>query len=134
MNRFVSSILVCMLGFGLSLSAQTSNPQITPADNTKINKRDQDKRQPTADQQKQDRPDTDITRDIRRSITNDKTLSTYAKNIKIITQSGNVTLRGPVRSEEERKSVEAKASEVAGANHVKSEIEIAEKQTSKKTK
>jgi len=135
MNRFVSSVLVCILGFGLSLSAQSSSRQTTPPDNTKINKRDQDHRQPTADQQKQDRPDSDITRDIRRAITNDKALSTYARNIKIVTQNGNVTLRGPVRSEEERRTVEAKAAEVAGASHVKNEIEIAAaKQVSKKTK
>jgi len=125
-KRFLNFVLVCSLGFCVSLSAQTSSRQTTPPDNTKVNK---DQRQPTADQQKQDRPDRDITRDIRRSITNDKTLSTYAKNIKIITQNGNVTLRGPVRSEEEKKSVEAKANEVAGANHVKSELDIAAKKT-----
>ena len=131
MKSLASSLLVCMLGFGLSLTAQASNRQATPPDNTNTNKRDRDQRQPTADQQNQNRPDRDITRDIRRSITNDKGLSTYARNIKIITQNGNVTLRGPVRSEEEKRSVEAKANEVAGASHVKSEIEIAAKKTGK---
>jgi len=116
------------LGFGLSLSAQT-----TPPDNTKVNKRDQDQSRPTAGQQKENRPDRDITRQIRRSITQDRGLSTYARNIKIITQNGNVTLRGPVRSEEEKKTIEAKANEVAGAGHVKSEIQIAAaKETNKK--
>jgi len=131
MNRFISSTVACILGFGLSLAAQTPSRPATAPDNTKVNQRDKTPAQPTADQQKQDRPDSDITRDIRRSITNDKTLSTYARNIKIITQNGNVTLRGPVRSEEERKSVEAKANEVAGATHVKSELEIAAKPTTK---
>ena len=128
MSRLVSSLLVCVLGFGLSLSAQTTAP-----DNTKVNKRDQDQSRPTASQQKENRPDRDITRQIRRSITQDKGLSTYARNIKIITQNGNVTLRGPVRSEEEKKTIEAKANEVAGADHVKSEIQIAAaKETNKK--
>jgi hyperosmotically inducible periplasmic protein len=128
MSRLVSSVLVCVLGSGLSLSAQT-----TPPDNTKVNKRDQDQSRPTAGQQKENRPDRDITRQIRQSITQDKGLSTYARNIKIITQNGNVTLRGPVRSEEEKKTIEAKANEVAGAGHVKSEIQIAAaKETSKK--
>ena len=133
MKRFASFLLMCMLGFGLSLTAQASNRQATPPDNTKTNKRDREQRQPTADQQNQNRPDREITRDIRRSITSDKGLSTYARNIKIITQNGNVTLRGPVRTEEEKRSIEAKANEVAGASHVKSEIEIATKQTGKKT-
>jgi osmotically-inducible protein OsmY len=128
MSRLVSSLLVCVLGFGLSLYAQTTAP-----DNTKVNKRDQDQSRPTAGQQKENRPDRDITRQIRRSITQDKGLSTYARNIKIITQNGNVTLRGPVRSEEEKKTIEAKANEVAGAGHVKSEIQIAvAKETNKK--
>jgi hyperosmotically inducible periplasmic protein len=132
MKRFISFLLVCVLGFGLSLVTQASNRQATPPDNTKTNKRDRERRQPTADQQNQNRPDREITREIRRSITNDKGLSTYARNIKIITQDGNVTLRGPVRTEEEKRSVEAKANEVVGASHVKSEIEIAAKQTGKK--
>jgi hyperosmotically inducible periplasmic protein len=128
MSRLVSSVLVCVLGSGLSLSAQT-----TPPDNTKVNKRDQDQSRLTAGQQKENRPDRDITRQIRQSITQDKGLSTYARNIKIITQNGNVTLRGPVRSEEEKKTIEAKANEVAGAGHVKSELQIAAvKETNKK--
>jgi hyperosmotically inducible protein len=120
MRRVISSVLICILGFGLSSFAQTA-----PPDNTKTNKRDRDQNRPTADQQKENRPDREITRDIRRSITNDKGLSTYARNIKIITQNGNATLRGPVRSEDEKRAVEAKANEVAGTGHVKSEIEIA---------
>src|SRR5207244_1616614 len=100
--------------------------QQTPSpDNTGINKRDKDPSQPTAGQQRENQPDREITRQIRRSITQDKDLSTYAKNIKIITQDGNVTLRGPVHSQEEKKTIEAKANEIAGAGHVKSEIQIA---------
>ena len=132
MSRLVSSILVCILGLGLSVAAQSARQQTTPPDNTKVNKRDQDQSRPTAGQQKENRPDREITRLIRRSITQDKDLSTYAKNIKIITQNGNVTLRGPVRSEEEKKSIEAKANEVAGAGHVKSEIELAAPKPNKK--
>jgi hyperosmotically inducible protein len=54
----------------------------------------------------------------------DKSLSTYAHNIKIITENGQVTLKGPVRSEEEKKTVEAKATEVAGENKVTSQLDI----------
>jgi hyperosmotically inducible protein len=132
MARLVSSILVGILGVGFAVSAQATKPQTTPPDNTKVNKRDQDPSRPTAGQQKENRPDREITRQIRRSITQDKDLSTYARNIKIITQNGNVTLRGPVRSVEEKKNIEAKANGIAGADHVKSEIQIA-KELSKKT-
>jgi hyperosmotically inducible periplasmic protein len=132
MSRLVSSILVCILGLGLSVAAQSTKQQTTPPDNTKVNKRDQDQSRPTAGQQKENQPDREITRLIRRSITQDKDLSTYAKNIKVITLNGNVTLRGPVRSEEEKKTIEAKANEVAGASHVKSEIELASPKPTKK--
>ena len=132
MSRLVSSLLVCFMSLGLSVSAQVTKPQATPPDNTKINKRDQDKSRPTPGQQKENQPDREITRQIRRSITQDKDLSTYARNIKIITQNGNVTLRGPVRSESEKKAVEAKANEVVGADHVKSEIQIAPPKVSNK--
>jgi len=131
MIRFAGMMALCILFFGASLSAQTTKSQ-TPPDNTKINQRDRNTANPTAGQQKENTSDLEITRKIRRSITQDKGLSTYAKNIKIITQGGSVTLRGPVRSEEERKSVEAKATEVAGSGHVKSEIQVAAKQSETK--
>jgi osmotically-inducible protein OsmY len=54
----------------------------------------------------------------------DKSLSTYAHNVKIVSQQGKVTLKGPVRSEEEKKIVEQKAAEVAGAGNVTNEITI----------
>jgi hyperosmotically inducible protein len=54
----------------------------------------------------------------------DKSLSTYAHNIKIVTQAGQVTLKGPVRSEDEKKAIETKASEVAGDGKVTSELNI----------
>jgi hyperosmotically inducible protein len=133
MKRFAVSIFVCLLAFVLQASAQTTSRQPTAPDNTKTNKRDRDQGRPTADQQKANRPDTEITREIRRAITNDKGLSTYAKNVKVITQNGNVTLRGPVRSAEDKSAIEAKATEVAGSGHVKSELQIASKQTGKAT-
>jgi hyperosmotically inducible protein len=82
------------------------------------------KDEPTADQQKDNRSDRDLTQQIRQSIMKDKSLSTYAHNVKIITQNGQVTLKGPVRSDEEKKTVEAKATEVAGENEVTSELDV----------
>ena len=84
-------------------------------DNTKTNKRDQKAGAVTADQQKMNAADQELTRNIRRSIMADKTLSTYAHNIKIVSQDGTVTLKGPVKSEEEKKTVIGKAVAVAGS-------------------
>jgi osmotically-inducible protein OsmY len=124
MKLLLQIVLPCLLTFTGVVSAQTSKPQTAP-DNTKVNERDRQKNRPTADQQKENRSDLDITRNIRKAVVDDKGLSTYAHNVKIITQNGNVTLRGPVRSAEEKATIESKATAVAGAGHVKSELTIA---------
>jgi osmotically-inducible protein OsmY len=69
--------------------------------------------------------DRAITREIRKAIHHDKTLSTYGRNIKILTQDGKVTLRGPVRSEEEKGNLEAKAASVAGQENVSNQLAVA---------
>jgi osmotically-inducible protein OsmY len=104
-------------------SAQDSSQQTAP-DNTKLNQRDQDKSQPTADQQKDNRSDRDITQQIRQSVTKDKSLSTYAHNVKIISQNGMVTLKGPVRSDEEKRAIETKAADIVGQDKVTSELQV----------
>jgi len=113
------------LVFGICLLATpilgSQDPQ-TPPDNTKQNK---DQTSPTADQQKMNPADRAITQKIRKAIHQDTSLSTYAHNVKIITQDGKVTLRGPVRSEEEKTNIEAKAAAVAGEGNVTDQLEIA---------
>ncbi len=105
-------------------SAQQSIPEQSAPDNTKVNQRDKNKWEPTADQQKENRPDREITRQIRRSIVQDKSLSSYARNVKIISENGMVTLKGPVSSDEEKTAVEAKAAEIAGKDKVTSQLEV----------
>lgn len=114
-----------LLGVGVLMNAQEPNSQ-TPAasDNTKTNQRDRSANEPTADQQKDNRSDRDITQQIRQSIVKDKSLSTYAHNVKVITQNGQVTLKGPVKSEDEKKAIEAKAAKVAGESKVSSELNV----------
>ena len=96
-----------------------------PADNTGINKRDTSPNKITADQQSQTKEDRKITQKIRQAVVHDKSLSTYAHNVKIITVNGMVTLKGPVRSEDEKRTIEEKAGQIAGKYKIKSEIEIA---------
>jgi osmotically-inducible protein OsmY len=55
-----------------------------------------------------------LTQKIRKAVMADKSLSTYAHNVKIVSQRGMVTLRGPVRSDDEKKSIFGKAAEAAG--------------------
>jgi osmotically-inducible protein OsmY len=111
-----------VVGSVLAVSALSAQ---TPPDNTKVNTRDRAKGAVTADQQKENANDRDLTQKIRRALMQDKTLSSYAHNVKIIAQHGQVTLKGPVRSAEEKRTVEAKATEVAGAGHVTNQISVA---------
>jgi len=115
-----------LLVFCVSLMAtpipRYQDTQQPAPDNTKKNK---DQTSPTADQQKMNPSDRAITQKIRKAIHQDKSLSTYAHNIKVITQNGKVTLRGPVRSEEEKSNLEAKAAGVAGRENVTNQLEVA---------
>jgi osmotically-inducible protein OsmY len=86
----------------------------------------------TADQQKDNTHDREITQKIRRALLDDKTLSTYAHNVKVVAQDGQVTLKGPVRTADEKRTIEAKATEVAGAGRVTNQISIAPAKSSKK--
>jgi hyperosmotically inducible periplasmic protein len=126
------TILLTLIFFGgvllgpAALSAQ-ENPQ---PDDTRVNQRDRSSSEPTADQGKNNVSDRDIMRKIRRSVMDDKSLSTYAHNAKIISQHGRVTLKGPVRSEEEKQSVERKAKDVAGEGNVDNQLTVKPKKTS----
>jgi osmotically-inducible protein OsmY len=113
-------------GVALTASLFTSAATVgaQQPDNTAVNKQDRAKGAVTADQQKENTTDRDLTQKIRRSVVGDKSLSTYAHNVKVVAQNGQVTLKGPVRSEDEKRSVEAKAVEVAGAGHVVNEMSV----------
>lgn len=127
-RRVVATVALvgALLAPAFSAGAQTA------PDNTKANERDRAKGAATADQQKENASDRDITQKIRQAVMDDKSLSTYAHNVKVIAQDGQVTLKGPVRSENEKKTIETKAVEVAGAGHVSNQITIAPSKNSKK--
>lgn len=80
---------------------------------------------PTADNQKNNTADRQMTQQIRRSVMQDKALSSEAHNVKIITQNGMVTLRGQVKSEDEKRAISQHAAEAAGgANNVTDEMTV----------
>jgi hypothetical protein len=105
-----------------SSAAREQNP-----DNTETNRPGNTSTAARADQQGQSAQDRELARKIRRAVVTDKSLSTYAHNVKIIAQNGVVTLKGPVRSEEERSAVKAKAVQIAGADSVKDEMSVRSK-------
>jgi len=122
------------LALGILIGGSPANlkaEQQKAPDNTKVNERDREKGAVTADQAKNGASDREIMQKIRKAVMDEKTLSTYAHNVKIISQNGKVTLKGPVRSEEEKKTIEQKATDIAGAGNVTNEITIKpEKKTS----
>jgi len=115
--------MVLFLSIPLAASSRPQNQTPAP-DNSKTN-RDRKQGAPTADQQKLNSSDTDISKQIRSSIMKDKSLSTYAHNVKIIAQDGKVTLKGPVRSEDEKSNIAAKAAAVAGDSNVMNQLTVA---------
>jgi osmotically-inducible protein OsmY len=118
----------CSLFFGAALLAspylQTGNNQSSSADNTKVNKRDRTQSEPTADNAKNGTLDRELMRQIRRDVVADKSLSTYAHNVKIVAQGGKVTLKGVVHTEEEKKTIAELARKHAGESNVTDELSV----------
>jgi hyperosmotically inducible protein len=134
-RRITRVINILLITGACSALALPAIAQTAPApDNTKVNKGDRAQGAVTADQQKENPADRDLAKKIRQSVVGDKSLSTYAHNVKIVARDGQVTLKGPVRSETEKASIEAKATEIAGAGKVTSEITVAPADAPKKPK
>jgi osmotically-inducible protein OsmY len=93
-------------------------------DNTGRNVRDRGDTVTSGDQS-ESKADLETTQKIRQAVVADDSLSTNAHNVKIITANGAVTLRGPVKSDDERKKIAAMAEQVAGAGRVQNYLEVA---------
>ena len=120
-------VLITLLGSVALFAYQSPDTNGAQPDNTKVNQRDKNQNAATADKQKENQSDRELARQIRKSVVQDKSLSTNAHNVKIIAQNGMVTLKGPVNSAEEKQSIEAKAAQIAGADKVTSELQVAQK-------
>ena len=119
-----SALLVVACSKNRSENKQVSQTAVEP-DNSGRNVRDRDDQNKTTGDQSENEADRTITQNIRRAVTADDSLSTNAKNVKIITNNGTVTLRGPVKSEKEKAEIEAKAKQVAGVKSVDNQLEVA---------
>jgi osmotically-inducible protein OsmY len=84
-------------------------------------------RGPTASDQSNDPTDLRLTQEIRKALVDDDSLSTNAHNVKVITNGGVVTLRGPVDDAAEAARVVAVAERVAGGNRVRNELQVSKK-------
>jgi osmotically-inducible protein OsmY len=113
--------LSCLPGANSTVQAfaQTGTAQTSP-DNSKQNKNQAQ----TADDQTNAKSDRLITQKVRKAIMADKTLSTYAHNVKIVTVNGAVTLKGPVQSEEEKQKVASEAANAVSADKITNELTV----------
>ena len=122
--------LVLGLAGGIAFAQTAPNAPAVPAgqatpiaDNTRMNARDQNTGD-TAQSQSNAKGDRELLAAVRRSVVKDKSLSTTAHNVKILASNGVVTLRGPVKSDEEKSKVEALAKQVAGVTSVQNNLDV----------
>lgn len=121
----MSLLLTTMAAYAANDSASDSASaaeQVKP-NNTEVNKRDRDERALTPMDQSNSKADIEITQAIRKAIIK-QDLSTNAKNIKVITQAGEVTLRGPVNSQAELQAIVKLAKAVPGIKTLNNQLEV----------
>jgi hyperosmotically inducible periplasmic protein len=124
-------LAVSFVPLTVSVGAQnpdnSGSPSQTP-DNAAANRPGNSPDANRADQQGSSENDREITRKIRKAVIADKSLSTYAHNVKIISRNGVVTLKGPVRSDQEKNAIDSAATQIAGAVNVKDELTVKPKE------
>ena len=116
-----SLVLACL--FAVSLAATAANEK-TKADNTAMNQRDRSGESQTSGDQSNSSADLKITQAIRQALMKDSELSATAKNIKIITNNGHVTLRGPVKTAQEKVKIDQLAKSAAGGAQIDNQLDI----------
>jgi osmotically-inducible protein OsmY len=122
-----ASILIANSSQGQQATPTPRDPtasDATEADNTKRNSSEQNKDTETAEKQSNSKDDLALTQKIRQVVMKDGSLSMNAKNVKIIAQDGKITLKGPVDSQQEKDTIDAKAGEIAGKDKVENQLEV----------
>jgi hyperosmotically inducible periplasmic protein len=116
-------VLACLST--VSLAAMAADDKTKP-DNTAINERDRSNDTQTSGDQSNSSADLKITQAIRQALMKDGELSTTAKNIKVITENGQVTLRGPVKTAQEKAKVDQLAKSAAGGAPIVDQLDVNE--------
>ena len=118
------TLLVLACVSALSLAAFASDNEKAKPDNTATNERDRSSETQTSGDQSNSQEDVKITAAIRRAVVRDNSLSTTAKNVKIITANGTVTLRGPVKNDAEKTKIAELAQSAAGNAKIDNQLEV----------
>jgi osmotically-inducible protein OsmY len=113
--------LACLATFSVTAMAADDKSK---SDNTAINERDRSSDTKTSGDQSNNPADLKITQAIRRALIDDGGLSMTAKNIKVITTNGQVTLRGPVNSAQEKKKISQIARSAAGGAQIVDQLDV----------
>jgi hyperosmotically inducible protein len=106
-----------------SLAALAGNEKTKP-DNTAINERDRSGETKTSGDQSNGSADLKTTQAIRQALMKDGELSMTAKNIKVITANGHVTLRGPVKTAQEKAKIDQLAKSAAGGAQIDNQLDV----------
>jgi hyperosmotically inducible periplasmic protein len=114
-------VLACLST--VSLAAMAADDKTKP-DNTAINERDRSSETQTSGDQSNSSADLKITQAIRQALMKDSELSTTAKNVKIITDNGQVTLRGPVKNAQEKAKIDQLARSAAGGAKIDDQLDV----------
>ena len=114
--------LTCLSAF--SLAALAADDEKAKTDNTATNERDRSGETKTSGDQSNSSTDLKVTQTIRRALMKDRELSTMAKNIKVVTANGQVTLRGPVKTVQEKTKVDQIARSAAGGARIDDQLEV----------
>lgn len=128
MTLLLATVIITGGSLGPVHAENQTNPTLlaqTAPDNTGRNVRDRDGDTLTPGDQSSEQGDVELTRRIREAVVADKSLSTSAHNVKIITVNGVVTLRGPVVSAQEKTKIVETAQKLAGAKQVENQLEVA---------
>ena len=114
--------LACLSAF--SLAAVAADNKKAEPDNTATNERDRSGETKTSGDQSNSSADLKTTQAIRQGLMKDRELSTTAKNIKVITANGHVTLRGPVKTAQEKAKIDRLARSAAGGAQIDDQLEV----------
>jgi osmotically-inducible protein OsmY len=124
MNKAVIVLATSLILCAANSTASAQAASIFSPDNSAINVRDRSRGAVTADSQSSSKDDLELTARVRRAIINDKSLSMLAQNVKVISTNGHVTLRGPVKSDQEKNTVVSDVQGVLGVNGVDDRLEV----------
>jgi hyperosmotically inducible periplasmic protein len=114
--------LTCLSAF--SLAALAADDKKAEPDNTATNERDRSGETKTSGDQSNSSADLKTTQAIRQALMKDGELSTTAKNIKVITSNGQVTLRGPVKTAQEKSKIDQVAKSAAGGAKIDNQLDV----------